>query len=119
LLKWATSAVIEAWRRDGLGPLVAYRLEGYAELLDYGLPDRVKGWQHWGRFWLVRAMAQQRLGHTQVARQSYARAVRWVERIGEFAKLRQDTRLVNILLEAEVLRREAESLIFTVASVGS
>ena len=118
LFKWVTNEVAREWRRCGLGPLAVYRLEEYENVFDCGLPDSVYGWRYCGRFWLARAMAHQRLGHAQEARQSYARAVRWVERIGEFANLRPDTRLVEILLEAEVLRREAESLIFASAPPG-
>jgi tetratricopeptide (TPR) repeat protein len=112
LFKWVTNEVAREWRRCGLGPLAVYRLEEYENVCDCGPPDRVYGWEYCGRFWFARAMAHQRLGDAQQARHCYARAVRWVERIGEFANLRPDTRLVDILLEAEVLRREAESLIF-------
>src|SRR6185312_14428740 len=115
LLKWLTSEVTADLRSAGLGPLIAYRLEGYEGVFDCGLPDSRYDWKYCGRYWFARAMAHQRLGHAQEARQCYARAVRWVKRIGEVADLRQDVRLAYVLLEAEVDRKEAESLIFASA----
>jgi hypothetical protein len=57
-------------------------------------------------------MAQHRLGNARLAREHYERANRWIGRRTRIARIRRDYRDAWILLQAEVLRREAEALLF-------
>ena len=65
-----------------------------------------------GLDWFSIAMAYQQLGRVTEARATFARGARWLERSMKIARIRRDFEDVRSLLSAEVLRREAEQLIF-------
>lgn len=64
-----------------------------------------------GRYWFVRAMAHQHLGHDAEARDSFRRGTLWLARRTKADRIERRTDHAGCLLEAEVLRREAERLI--------
>ncbi|HET6878989.1 MAG TPA: hypothetical protein VFI31_02470 [Pirellulales bacterium] len=64
------------------------------------------------RFYFTAAMAHQRLGQGAAARQCFTRAAQWLDRHKRISRLTGDYSRAESMLEAEVLRREAERLIY-------
>jgi len=86
-----------------------------ATLIDYRGAKFQEAFEHWRTTGLDRfsmAMAYHQLGRVAEARASYARGAQWHERSMNIARIRGDFDDARDLLCGEVLRREAERLIF-------
>ena len=86
-----------------------------ATLIDYRGVKFQEVFEHWRTTGLDRfsmAMAYHQLGRVAEARASYARGAQWHERSMNIARIRGDFDDARDLLCGEVLRREAERLIF-------
>lgn len=109
ILDWSADDEASAWKINELEPLIYCR----ASMFDYALDCRRPGKDEYlGRYWFPRAMASWHLGQKTQARECYERGVRWLERRMKADRLDGYWQDAGRLLEAEVLRREAEELIF-------
>lgn len=105
---WRRDRASSCWARAGLETLALCRAAMFAESLRSEPPyyDNKTG-----RYWFARALAQHHLGEESEARQSLARGTRWLDRRLRGDRVSRCYRDAPVLLEAEILRREARRLI--------
>jgi tetratricopeptide (TPR) repeat protein len=112
-----SASEIATWRRDEvasslereLSTLFLCREGKFKQLLDHDPP---KFGISLGRSWFCRAMAHQCLGNHGRALECFARGSHWLDRRMKEDRARGVQRYAADFLEAEVLRREAENLIY-------
>jgi hypothetical protein len=107
---------IASWLRGGnewyhkvLLPLIYLRSGEYAQVLAKKQTGQNK--EDFGRFWFSQAMAHHYLRQQSEARLCHARGTQWLDRRIKEARIHRRYDYACGLLEAEVLRREAERLI--------
>lgn len=105
---WHGDRASSCWARAGLQTLALCRAAMFAEALKSEPPYNDN---QTGRYWFARALAQHHLGEESESRQSLARGTRWLDRRLRGDRVSRFHRDAPILLEAEILRREARRLI--------
>jgi tetratricopeptide (TPR) repeat protein len=112
--QWSNDAGASLWKDSYLLPLVYCREGKFKEVLAQEPPAASNFEPHYveGRFWFPRAIAQRHLGRLAQARECYSRGVQWLDRNRKIAGIRGDYDAAGDFLEAEILRREAERLIY-------
>jgi uncharacterized protein HemY len=78
---------------------------------------RLRGQAAGAREWFFLAMAHQRLGDPEKARENLDRAAAWLDRMTAGAKDNSTALLLQQRLEFQILRREAETLVLGKSSV--
>lgn len=104
---WRRDRASSCWARAGLETLALCRAAMFAEALQseptfYG--------DHIGRYWFARALTQYHLGEESEARRNLARGTRCLDRRLRGDRVSRFYRDAAVLLEAEILRREARRL---------
>ncbi len=106
---WLKDEESSRWKDLKLQPLILCRAELFDEALDHKPPQEDK---QVGRYWFARAIAQHHLGNGSEARHCLERGTRWFDRRSYADRVSRSYKDAPLLLEGEVLRREAERLIF-------
>ncbi|HUY92059.1 MAG TPA: hypothetical protein VMV10_25180 [Pirellulales bacterium] len=110
---WSRDEAASSSEPTGLKSLLYLRAAAYQKVLEQALPlGRTSGEEYLGRYWFSRAMAHQHLRQSARARECFTRGAQWLERRMRFARYRSRYDDARYILEAEVLRREAERLLF-------
>jgi tetratricopeptide (TPR) repeat protein len=112
----ARPAAIASWLRGddkrnhrALLPLIYLRSGKFAQTLSE--EQAAYGDDHYGRLWFSQAMAHHYLKHDPEARECLAKGKQWLDRRIKEVRINRRYDYTCGLLEAEVLRREAEQLI--------
>ena len=108
IAEWLDDDAASWWKTCKLQTLIFCRAEMFAEALERKQP---KDDEYGGRYWFARAMSHQYLGNGLKARECLARGTRWLDRRMRADRVSAYYNDAGLLLEAEVLRREAERLI--------
>ena len=110
---WSRDIDASSSERADIRSLLYLRAAAYEKVLEQELPiGRTSGEAYLGRYWFPRAMAHQHLKQPSRALECYTRGAHWLERRMRLARYRGRYEDALRILEAEVLRREAENLIF-------
>ncbi|HET6878988.1 MAG TPA: hypothetical protein VFI31_02465 [Pirellulales bacterium] len=105
---WLDDKASSWWKILKLQPLILCRAALFDAALVHKPPDED---EYGGRYWFARAMAQQHLGNCSEARHCLARGTRWLDRRRQADQVSSYFNDAPLLLEGEVLRREAERVI--------